>query len=312
MKALFLLFTLWVSIAYAQTIGNDGYPVVRWSTYLQGADSLQQKEGHYFLKTQGDLQIYWAKTFGKEAKVPKDIDWAKEYLIAVHSGSKETKGTDIYVEEIKIEDAQLVVHVVNETPSKKGQVQKGSSSPFVIVRLGYTYGGTPRFKFRNQEARQKAITFIECSRCHHGFNCHCGCHYCEISYPFEPNWSVLTSGQQCNVNFPTTMWITNEDGFKKYWLDGLGNKNCDRMPDIDFRESYLVAIHLGQKFTGGFGIDLTQVECTSAGVLDVRYSVIEPGLIAAQGTTSPFVVMEIPRWAGTPRVLAGFGRPYGK
>ena len=70
------------SIAFAQfQLPNS----ITWHTYRQGAFSNAQKYETLVIETEGLWQKYWANVVGgKAADAPKNVDWAKEKLVAIN------------------------------------------------------------------------------------------------------------------------------------------------------------------------------------------------------------------------------------
>jgi hypothetical protein len=85
------------------------------------------------------------------------------------------------------------------------------------------------------------------------------------------------------------------------------------VPEVDFRRETIVALFMGSRPTGGYGIEVEQVTLTQGGMfLDVRLIEPAPGAITTQALTSPWVMVRVLRggigaaWirqAGTERLL---------
>ena len=93
------------------------------------------------MRNQSDFQTYWATSTGNPATTaPKDIDWLKNEALAIHLGTRNTGGYSVSVRDIQmVRGDEYNVQVVEQIPSKSGNVTQALTSPFTIILLPRRY-----------------------------------------------------------------------------------------------------------------------------------------------------------------------------
>jgi hypothetical protein len=114
---------------------------------------------------------------------------------------------------------------------------------------------------------------------------------------------LLWQGSQCVANrlAPHATWIEDSDLFKKTFA-GLTQTYTDAQQDllsrVDFSREGLLMVAMGQKPTGGYGLELNRkVAVVSDNAAVVSLSWIEPqkGAIVPQLITNPCLVIVLPK-----------------
>jgi hypothetical protein len=121
-------------------------------------------------------------------------------------------------------------------------------------------------------------------------------------------WTDVMRGQHSGIVNPQIRVISSQAAFDRYWLElgaSQGHFGYPKPVGINFENERIVAIHLGQKNTGGYGISLNGVFQQTTGYWDVSFNVHQPvpGSLVTQGFTSPFQIFRVPAFQGQPRFL---------
>ena len=114
---------------------------------------------------------------------------------------------------------------------------------------------------------------------------------------------LLFKGDQCSTNRsdPHAIWIENPDQFKKTYT--LLNRHTigaqrDLSSPVDFSREGLLIVAMGQKPTGGYGLELNrEFAVISDDTAVLRVSWIDPpkGAILPQIITSPCLAIILPK-----------------
>jgi hypothetical protein len=114
----------------------------------------------------------------------------------------------------------------------------------------------------------------------------------------EVTWDVLASGSQAVVGEGAQFDIaTSQDQLLRLWNRAHGAQlTPPPVPDIDFRRDTVVAYFMGQRPSGGYGIQVTDVS-VEGGEAYINMRLTEPGAgeIVTQALTSPWVMIRVPR-----------------
>jgi hypothetical protein len=131
-----------------------GLDVIRYRTHSQGMHSPVERQSFFVLQSEADFQRYWQLSQGQPPQTaPRDIDWNRELLIAVHLGQRRTGGHTVQVASIRRERShELVVDVVERTPPAGQAVAQMLTSPWVLVRMERAAGNFS-FRMRMEETR---------------------------------------------------------------------------------------------------------------------------------------------------------------
>lgn len=72
------------------------------------------------------------------------------------------------------------------------------------------------------------------------------------------------------------------------------------VPSVDFESEMVAAVFLGQKITGGYGVEVTSVDRNDAGAVTVNYETSSPppGAMTITALTEPFHMIRLEKSAG--------------
>jgi hypothetical protein len=274
---------------------------VNFHSFQSGTNSLIKTQGMFELMTEGDFQVYWMRATGQAAQTaPRGIDWLRERVIAIHLGERPTGGYSVMVRSIDRNAGVAVVRAVERKPAPRQWVSKEKTSPYTIIRVDRT---AARFQLALTEQEGGVIPGGRIIVTDPGtvvvspndYERPGGGGY--VDPRFDVPWSVYTQGFQSQIRERRLVTIDSPFDWNRYWdqassLRGQGGPS----PRIDWQRYRLVAVHLGQRPTGGFQIKVTRVERN--GTLGIIRAVEEtpvPGTMVTQALTSPYVIIQVPR-----------------
>jgi len=312
--------------AVAAAIGQyDGRPAIRWSTFLEGQESQIKKQRFDVLVTEGDWQRFWNQMTRRGASsAPRGVNWNTEQLVAIHLGTREGSGNRVYVQSItspRPHDVQITYVEQRPAPRYDGRGGRDRNrdddrdrdrrevSPYVIVKMNRT-PGVPRFvrvegpQVQTGFRPNPGYGYCRCAQCPGlwGGYCGCGCSCYPQLYPYPLPYDIWQVGTNTVYDFVGNRLITSRIDFESYWTRLTGERSVPN--DIDWSRDMVVAIHLGRRMTGGFGIQVVSVDLTRPGEVTVNWAERKPlaGTIASQAITSPYALVRIPRGVGEVKV----------
>lgn len=114
---------------------------------------------------------------------------------------------------------------------------------------------------------------------------------------------TVHAGPVCSdaPRIPTAIWIDSHQALKLHWQRMLSHRLGDGKPptpQVEWDTHSVLLIHMGQKTTGGYRLELAQSHGRlQAGKVWVQINWVEPpaGAIAAQMITSPCLLLKIQR-----------------
>lgn len=115
--------------------------------------------------------------------------------------------------------------------------------------------------------------------------------------PMAVNYDTYKTGQYSNERQFKTYTIRSQDEFEDYWYKTTGNSRRTAPTDVNWTQSELLAIHLGQRPSGGYSVYVGGITPITAH--NYRVSIVEQkparGRMQIQAITSPFVIIRLPR-----------------
>lgn len=117
-------------------------------------------------------------------------------------------------------------------------------------------------------------------------------------------WRTYKTGQTGGVAALRNLVITNGANWNVYWKELTGELIAPK--DVDFTSEQLVAIHLGQRRTGGYEVFVESIRQPSPAQITVSYVEATPprDVMVTQMITSPWVIVRMPRVQG----VVGFSK----
>lgn len=124
-----------------------------WRTYSDGALSRIEQPLTRVIRGEAEWDRYWKLHKGDaRAVAPKDIDWSREQLVAIHLGTRSTSGYSVMVESVAWpKPNEVLVKYVERTPSPDSMVAQVLTSPFTIIRM---QRGSGTVVFQKRTVRQ--------------------------------------------------------------------------------------------------------------------------------------------------------------
>lgn len=123
----------------------------------------------------------------------------------------------------------------------------------------------------------------------------------QLGFPGDAGveWSTLTMGQRSRVAGFSTYVLGSASEFENYWRRTSGQPGSPPS-GVDFQKYQLVAIHLGNRPTGGFQVSVERIERVQASTIQLNYVEQKPSSdqIVTQALTSPWVVVRVKRVGG--------------
>lgn len=114
----------------------------------------------------------------------------------------------------------------------------------------------------------------------------------------ELTWEVVARGSQA-VGFQGASYqlVTSRDELIALWQRAYGSQlTVPPLPELDYRRETVVALFLGSKPTGGYGVDVVDARDEGGELyLDLRLTEPGPGTITTQALTSPWLVLRVLR-----------------
>jgi hypothetical protein len=95
--------------------------------------------------------------------------------------------------------------------------------------------------------------------------------------------------------------VAGSDQLKRIFIESIGRMpgQSPPVPAVDFDAEHVVTIQMGQKTTGGYGIELEPQATLNNGEVFIRLRWIEPapGAIVTQILTNPCLIISLPKGA---------------
>lgn len=270
-------FVILLGILLASALGsaqrgiNDG---IVWRSYRQGQQSQITQAQNLVIQNQGAFDNYWKQHTG-DARAPRDVDFNKELLIAVHLGNRTSGGYRVIIQSVqRSKPGEIKVNYVENMPGPGSFTSAVITSPFEIVRV----------------ERSNAVgNFIFEGRKRTGDG--------EMPVNTDFGWRTYLADTMGGGPREFTRALKSAEEFAAYWTQtGM----TGRVPtDIDWNSEMLLAIHLGSRGTTGYDVLVDRIDAVPGGIV-VHY--IEKSPAEGQRTrvtaTSPYVVIRVLRTNG--------------
>ena len=115
---------------------------------------------------------------------------------------------------------------------------------------------------------------------------------------------ILYQDVLCGGNRPTpsVTLAADSDQLKRILIESKGRMlgQSPPVPTVDFDAEHVVTIQMGQKPTGGYGIELVEPDATlkdGEALIRLRWIEPAPGSIVTQILTSPCLIVSLPKGA---------------
>jgi hypothetical protein len=306
-----------LSFGAAAQSGVDPFHPIRWQTYRSGTQSRIGSQSTFVIRSSGAWQNYWAQsTGGSAASAPRDVEFNKEFLVAIHLGTRPTAGYSVVVDSVKrSRPAEVLVRYAELTPDPKRMQAQVLTSPFTIIRVENTSGALAFEKTKRVDRRDPDVIILQL--------CCCGCWDCNPTLPGlapvtpvviptidslvlgdpqrELAWRAFQSGEHSRIVTFGTFLIRNEQEWRSYWTQHTGEPARLAPREFDWTRESVAAIHLGTMSLPGYRISVEKVERVLASDAELSYVVVgpRPVLGSVAGPSSPFALVRLPRLSGS-------------
>jgi hypothetical protein len=285
--------------------GHQKTDAVQWDVLMSGTNSNVNGPSFVRLRTRGDFVNYWSK-LGLGA-APNDVNFNTQEVVAIHMDPK-ANISKVFVETLDVESNQLCVRYATMGSSSRhssGGKSSSSGSAYTIIRLDRWAGGIKYVGRTATNMYSGIYTSCGCTRCQGVCQHRCGCRL--STFPFNLDWSVIATGTYCPYQNQASCIIYDSTVFEQYWYQILANDPKSRMPSIDWKNEMVVAVHLGNRLSGGYSVKVSDVQLSGFDQLSVFYVETQPTGFRSQGMTQPYTLIRVPRYAVTLRTFQTSG-----
>ena len=114
-----------------------------------------------------------------------------------------------------------------------------------------------------------------------------------------PQMKAIDTGQNSTSTAPRQVVVRSAQDWENVWRSVSSTRP---MPAVDFSGSLVVGVFLGQRSTGGYGVQIVRTR-EEKGTLVVEYRETRPapGTMSAQVMTAPYQIVAVPKFDGEVR-----------
>lgn len=111
----------------------------------------------------------------------------------------------------------------------------------------------------------------------------------------KPEIITIARGNYCGIDSTMNIGIDSQNEFKKLWGKVYSNSQpIPPLPDVNFEEETVLAVFMGKRSTGGFGIEIDNIkeheDCLKA---IVKNTTPEPGEMVTMAISQPFHIAKV-------------------
>lgn len=117
-------------------------------------------------------------------------------------------------------------------------------------------------------------------------------------------FTTVQRGAYSGVSEQMAVLITDEAGWNRHWRSHASTQvPAPAAPAVDFSQSSLLAVYMGEKMTGGYSLEVLEVKLENS-VLTARVRQIAPGPgdMVTMALTQPYQIIRLPRVAADTQV----------
>lgn len=118
--------------------------------------------------------------------------------------------------------------------------------------------------------------------------------------PFDITYRTYKTGQHSNEKSFKTYVIRSQMEWEDYWYKTTGNPRRTAPTDVNWGDTELLAIHLGERPTGGYSVYVDNIDTNDSTNFRVHLIESRPpkGRMVTQALSSPYTIISLPkRWA---------------
>jgi hypothetical protein len=111
---------------------------------------------------------------------------------------------------------------------------------------------------------------------------------------------VIAKGAFSGIQTPKQLAITNETQWAEVWREHISRREPKpEPPKIDFSKQTVLFVGLGEKRTGGYGVEIGGIQREKdKTIVTVKTRKPKPGGFQIQAITAPFIIAAVPRIEG--------------
>lgn len=110
----------------------------------------------------------------------------------------------------------------------------------------------------------------------------------------EVSFEVIESQSQGGYKVGQYQTITNPLDLKSLYTQlNLSRKPGLPLPEVDFESESIIALFMGEKMSGGYGIKIKSIRRISTSKIEIQIEETEPGDMASMAITSPFSIYKV-------------------
>lgn len=125
---------------------------------------------------------------------------------------------------------------------------------------------------------------------------------------------TIAKGNFGGIQEATQQVVTNAAQWANLWQKHSARKTpAEKTPEVDFTKETVLFVTLGQKSTGGYGVEISEIKPVDgkAEVL-VKTRAPRPGGIQLQALSAPFHAVAVPKISGEVKFRVEAGNPQTK
>lgn len=120
------------------TAQSGGFPPqssTSWRVFITGNSSRIERDSQYVITNSREWQVYWGEHNLTKIAAPQ-FDFEREWLIAIHLGSKPTDGYDVIVTSVEpLPNSNIGINYLVRQPASGQIVNRTKTEPFSIIRV---------------------------------------------------------------------------------------------------------------------------------------------------------------------------------
>jgi hypothetical protein len=118
---------------------------------------------------------------------------------------------------------------------------------------------------------------------------------------------VIAKGAFSGIQEPKQIVVTNATQWAELWQKhSVKREPKPQPPEIDFSKQTVLFVSLGEKHTGGYGVEIADVKKENGKTeVTVKTKSPKPGGFQIQAITAPFVIVAIPKVEGEVQFKTG-------
>lgn len=213
------------------------------------------------------------------------VNFEEKILVAAFRGDCANGGYGLSIQAVNAKKKALQVNLLYTSPGKNCMSSMMITQPYEIVAIDRVSSKSIQVKVNDK--------VVDCE---------------EEEFDLPPNkpapfpikWKEVASGAYCGVNKEQRMLIKDQASWKALWEEvGSTRIPPPELPEVNFEESVLVALFMGDRNNGGYSQGLGRMEMRD-GKLKVEVIETMPGAncITTSAITQPYLIVAIDREYG--------------